>query len=115
MRTPIGRFIPLNPRDGEELALPIPDTEGGRSGRLGFGDAEVADGPAVPGWVGGDSVGRVGEVEVDGDGFRAGGFGCDFFEESVVLVASNDEAVGVQCAGDLVLKANIDKIRLHPH
>ena len=74
-------------------------------GRLGFGDAEVADGPAVPGWVGGDRVGRVGEVEVDGDGFLAGGFGCDIFEESIVRVASNDETVGVHCAGDLVIKS----------
>ena len=78
-------------------------------GRLGFGDAEVADGPAVPG---GDRVGRVGEVEVEGDGFRAGGFGCDFFKESIVLVESNDEAVGVLCAVDLVLKTNVNKIGL---
>jgi len=61
-------------------------------------------GQPVPGWLRGDSVGRVGEVEVDGDGFCTGGFGCDLFEESNVLVASDDEAVGVQCADDLVLK-----------
>jgi len=50
---------------------------------------------------------------VDGDGFCAGGFGCDFFEGSIVLVASNDEAVGVLCAAYLLLKAIIEKIGLH--